>query len=154
MLWCEAPGCGGLFLIGREFLRRRNMRSASVMKASFILNVVLISIHEMQAMVWKEWRIFGFIDDTIGMNVFVCAHILLYIALFSAIVYAASKYGMVVSIVVSTFMPVHLVLHINAYHEGYFTDVLSFTVIISAAVVSAVQFSATVLCIRRGRNAG
>jgi hypothetical protein len=130
------------------------MRAANVMKAAFILNVVLISIHEMQAMFWKEWRLFGFTDDTFGMNVFVFAHIPLYIALFSAIVYTSSKYGKVVSIVVSVFMPVHLVMHMNAYHKGYFTDVLSFTVIVAAAAVSAVQLPATILCVRRRGNAG
>jgi len=100
-------------------------------------------------MIWKEWRLFGFTDDIIGMNVFVFAHIPLYIALISALMYADSKYGRIVSIAVSVFMPVHLILHIRAYQEGYFTDILSFTVITASAAVSVAQLTATVLCVRR-----
>jgi hypothetical protein len=44
---------------------KNKMQKKELVKYSFILNFVFLILHEMDAIFWKEWRIFGIKDDFI-----------------------------------------------------------------------------------------
>ena len=79
----------------------------------FFIGLSFLIAHEMDAIRCKEWRIlpgFSLFSDTVGQNVFVFAHIPLFILVFYQLAYISDISGFVKGF--DIFMIVHIVLHL------------------------------------------
>ena len=112
-------------------------------KSTFVLNAVLLTLHEMDAVYWKEWRIFGIHDDQLGRKAFLLAHIAIFLLIFSALIHVDQPFGRIVSLILGSFLIVHFFLHLGAYSLGLFSEPLSAGIITAMLVVSVVQLVAT-----------
>jgi hypothetical protein len=73
-----------------------------LLKIVFAINIVLLILHEMDAIYWKEWRIFGIDDDHQGRNGFLLVHIPLFMVLLFALIYSDTTFGQIVSLLNET----------------------------------------------------
>ncbi|HNX60778.1 MAG TPA: hypothetical protein PKK43_16870, partial [Spirochaetota bacterium] len=102
-----------------EFLRRtERVLAGSVFS--------LLILHEMDAVCWKEWRLFGIGDDSIGRMIFISVHLPMVMFLFAAYSSFQKRWAYLFSRGLAVFILIHFLLHVWAYNEGYFTDVFSF----------------------------
>ncbi|NET32033.1 MAG: hypothetical protein F6K19_08520 [Cyanothece sp. SIO1E1] len=107
----------------------------------FFVGLAFITMHEMDAIRCKEWRIFpglSLLSDYWGMIVFQLAHIPLFIWVFSAI-YQGQE-GFIKNF--DLFLVVHLILHIIFlwHKKNEFKDWISWTIIIGAAVFGLIDY--------------
>lgn len=117
----------------------------TLLKIVFAINIVLLILHEMDAIYWKEWRILlGTDDDHKGRIVFLLAHIPLLLILLFAMMYTDTTFGQITSLVLGTFLTVHYFLHRKALSQGLFDEKVSFGIISSMLVVSIAQVIATI----------
>jgi hypothetical protein len=117
----------------------------TLLKIVFAINIVLLILHEMDAVHWREWRIlFGIEDDNKGRNVFLLAHIPLFMILLFALIYSDITFGRIVSLLTGLFLMVHYFLHRKALQQGLFNEKISFGVISAMLVVSIFQVIITV----------
>ncbi|HMA93802.1 MAG TPA: DUF6713 family protein [Polyangiaceae bacterium] len=119
------------------------MNTQTIATYAFFANFSALTLHEMNAITWKEWRVFGITDDVFGERVFILAHFPLYFLLLSLCTRQEARTGRFVSMAVSTFLIFHLLLHHSARAEGYFTDAFGFGLIVLLAVTALIQLSAT-----------
>jgi hypothetical protein len=108
-------------------------------------------MHEMDAIFWKEWRIFGFSEDLSGRQIFVLAHLPLCFIILYALANLNSKFGKVVSMLLSSFLILHFFLHFKALSENYFTEIISFGIISLILIVSIVQLVSTLMSLKQNR---
>ena len=121
------------------------MRILYLMRVSFALAVSLLILHEMDAVYWKEWQLFGLSDDFSGRNIFVLVHLPAYI--FQSL---HKKWAIRVSQIISLFLIVHFVLHLNAFKtENVFTETVSFGIISMMVPVAFVFLVSSWLYLRR-----
>lgn len=99
----------------------------------------LLVLHEMDAVHWKEWRLFGIGDDSIGRMIFIAVHLPMLIFLFIAYSSYRQRWAYMFCRGLAMFLIVHFMLHIWAFSEGYFTDVFSFG-LISVMVPASAAF--------------
>jgi hypothetical protein len=111
----------------------------------FTANFILLMLHEMDAVFWKEWRKFGIKNDDIGRNVFVLAHIPIYLFLLTGLFYSDFIYGRIVSILLSVFLIFHFGLHLKFYSQNYFKENISFGIISAMLVISVFQGAITLI---------
>lgn len=111
---------------------------------SFLLNLGLLLLHELDAVFWQEWRLFGFTDDEFGRKLFILVHLPLFVFLLSGLLNLESRFGKLVSLVLSSFLVVHLFLHASSLGQGRFHGLFSSGIILAMFVVSVVQSGATV----------
>ncbi len=111
------------------------------------INFVLLTLHEMDAVHWKEWRLFGIKDDAAGRVVFILAHVPLYLLLLGSLVYLDTLFGRIASIAMGAFLVVHFFLHRAKFAAEYFRELFSSAVIIVMAVASVFQLVITSLLI-------
>lgn len=120
------------------------MHKLRILHFSFILNLGLLLLHEMDAVFWQEWRLFGLTDDEFGRKLFILVHLPLFVFLLVGILNLGSRFGKVVSLVFSSFLVVHLFLHASPIGQGQFHGLFSSGIILAMFLVSVVQAGATV----------
>lgn len=111
---------------------------------SFLLNLGLLLLHELDAVFWQEWRLFGLTDDEFGRKLFILVHLPLFVFLLAGLLNLGSRFGKLVSLVLSSFLVVHLFLHASPVGQGRFQGVFSSGIILAMFLVSVVQAGATV----------
>lgn len=116
-----------------------------MLKIVFTVNIILLILHEMDAIYWKEWRIFGVVDDLTGRNGFLFIHIPLFMILLFTLIYSDAAFGWVVSLFISSFLIVHYFLHRAALAQGLFDEKASFGIISAMLIVSIFQITVTVI---------
>ncbi len=109
--------------------------------AYFFVGLAFITMHEMDAIRCKEWRIFpglSLLNDYWGMVVFQLAHIPLFIWVFSAIYQGHESFIRNFDL----FLVVHLILHILFlwHKKNEFKDWISWSIIIGAAVFGLLDY--------------
>lgn len=124
------------------------MTREGIAKHTVFANFAALAIHEMNAISWREWRLFGFTDDRVGEIVFTGVHFPIYFILLATCTRLSTKLGQYVSLTLSTFLVVHLFLHWDARSEGYFTDTFGFGVVVLVAATALAQLLATVTVMR------
>ncbi|GAB4418165.1 MAG: hypothetical protein OHK0039_29340 [Bacteroidia bacterium] len=110
----------------------------------FYLGLSFILLHEMDAVRCREWRIFpglSLLGERPGFIVFILAHIPLFFWLLYALLSPGDKTALIHGL--DTFFVVHLGLHlVFLWHKNNaFTDWLSWTFIVGAALGGAGQTS-------------
>jgi hypothetical protein len=123
----------------------RTMNILDIRQYVFILNFSLLLLHEMDAIHWKEWRLFGFNEDTRGLQIFVAAHLPLYALFLVSLLKPDTTFGRTTSFVFSAFLVIHFFLHLKALPLKIFNNLFSFGIISCIAVVSVAQFILTAL---------
>ena len=113
------------------------------MNILFLLGVVFIIIHEMDAIRCHEWRIFpglSILSDRIGMIVFILLHIPLFYWFFSAFESMIQNQGNL-RIGFDVFLIFHMMLHILylKHKKNEFKDWISWTFIIGAGLCGVVD---------------
>jgi hypothetical protein len=118
----------------------------TLLKIIFAINLVLLILHEMDAIHWKEWRIlFGIDDDNKGRHIFLLAHIPFFMILLFALMYSDTPFGQVTSLIVGLFLIAHYFLHRKALSsQRLFDEKVSFGVISAMLVVSIFQVITTI----------
>jgi hypothetical protein len=129
------------------------MNAQSLARYAFFANFATLTLHEMNAITWKEWRIFGIMDDASGERIFILAHFPLYAALLSLCTRLDTRIGKVVSTATSAFLVLHLLLHYNARSRGYFTDRFGFGLVVVLAATALAQLLGTLAVIREAGRA-
>ena len=107
----------------------------------FVFLLVLLLIHEMDAVRAKEWNMFIILkdmDDELAYRIFTLAHIPLYLAVILIMVLANSVATLVLMYVVDVFLVAHAVLHFcfRKKSANGFTSVLSKAIIYSMGVLA------------------
>lgn len=103
----------------------------------FYLGLSLLTMHEMDAMRCREWRIFpglSLLSDKLGQIIFIFTHIPLFFFIFWQLTHSPNIEGFIEGF--SIFMLVHLALHILflKHKNNEFKDWISWTIIISAGL--------------------
>ncbi len=122
------------------------MSMTTLLRCVYIVELSFVLMHEMDAVHWKEWRIFGFKDDEAGLKIFVAAHLPLYLLLLVSLLEIGSLFGTIVSISVSAFLIVHFYLHLKALSVGLFKTVFSFGIVSCIGLLAIGQLILAVLC--------
>lgn len=123
----------------------------SAVEIAYSANFILLSLHEMDAIFWREWELLlGITDPAVGLPVFVLAHIPLYAVLFYGLLRVESVFGARLSAIFGALMLVHFVAHaiVLAVTGTFMHSALSFTILIGTALVSPVQIWLTLRLIR------
>lgn len=107
----------------------------------FFLGIAFISMHEMDAIRCKEWRIFpglSLLNDYWGMIVFQLAHIPLFVWVFRAIYQQNEDFILGFDL----FLLVHLFLHILflSHQKNEFKDWISWSIIMGAALCGMLDY--------------
>jgi hypothetical protein len=116
---------------------------ASLAKGAFVLNAVFLTLHEMDAVYWKEWRLFGIRDDELGRSIFLSAHVPIFLLIFAALIHVDRRFGRIISLILGSFLIVHFFLHLGAYSQGWFNQPLSAGIIAAMLLISVVQVVST-----------
>lgn len=108
----------------------------------FFVGLALISMHEMDAIRCREWRIFpglSLLDDRTGFLVFMIAHVPLFSAVFWFTVHGTAQRSF--SVGFDIFLLVHLVAHLLflKHKRNEFRDWLSWSIIIGAGICGFVD---------------
>jgi hypothetical protein len=103
----------------------------------FFAGLIFISIHEMDAIRCKEWRIFpglSFLNDDLGFKVFMLAHIPLYILIYWKIINYESRESFIHGL--SIFFIIHIGLHLLflLHKKNEFKDWISWLLIVGAGL--------------------
>lgn len=101
----------------------------------YALGVTLILMHEMDAMRYREWRIFpltSFLPDRVGMITFVLLHLPLFYYLFIPEIYTNESFHFSFSIFLIVQLGLHLLFLMHPKNE--FKDGLSWGIIVLAAL--------------------
>lgn len=103
----------------------------------FFIGLSFLTIHEMDAIRCREWRIFpglSLLSDRVGHIVFVFAHVPIFFILFWQLKFGNNLAGFVKSF--DVFMVVHLGLHVLflRHKNNEFKDWISWTIIIAAGL--------------------
>lgn len=121
------------------------MKSSQLANYAFFSNFSALTLHEMNAVTWKEWRVFGIVDDVLGERLFILVHFPLYFSLLSICTKTNAPIGRAVSIGLSAFLILHLCMHYAARKAGYFTDAFGFGLIGFVAVTAVIQLITTLM---------
>ncbi len=113
--------------------------------AFFYLGLSLIMMHEMDAIRCREWRIFpglSFLNDHLGFNVFMLAHVPLYYYVFSSL-QGENKESFMYGF--SVFLVIHFGLHVLflMHKKNAFTDWISWTIIGGAGACGLLEILLT-----------
>lgn len=105
----------------------------------FYLGLVLIVLHEMDAMRCHEWRIFpglSRMNERAGFLFFMMLHIPLYLVVFSSLDSPEFRKGF------DIFLMIHFGLHLLflRHSKNEFKDWLSWTIIVGAALFGAADY--------------
>jgi hypothetical protein len=109
----------------------------------FYLGLSLLTMHEMDAMRCREWRIFpglSLLSDKLGQVVFVFAHIPSFYFIYWQLTHSQDVEYFVKGL--NIFMMVHLGLHMLflKHKNNEFKDWISWTIIIGAGLCGLVDF--------------
>lgn len=109
----------------------------------FLLGLSFITIHEMDAIRCKEWRIFpglSMLNDKLGHVLFVFAHIPLFFFIYWQFSHTENKEAFIKGF--DIFMIVHLFLHVLflKHNNNQFKDWISWSIIIGAAICGLLDF--------------
>ena len=118
---------------------RQNIMTGHII---FYLGLSLLTMHEMDAIRCREWRIFpglSFLSDKLGHIVFVFAHIPLFFFIFWRLTHSQDIDAFIKGF--NIFMIVHLVLHILflKHKKNEFKDWISWTIIIGAGLCGLID---------------
>ncbi len=127
------------------------MLKAEILPWAYMLNAVAFILHEMDAVFWKEWELFGIASEYLGLIVFILAHVPLFLVVFYGMMNLGKKSGLAISLVMGVFGMVHFVLH-AAIGRDYFVTPFSSGLVNAVFVISAVQLYFTVRRIKESRN--
>ena len=108
----------------------------------FYLGLSLLTMHEMDAIRCREWRIFpilSLLSEKVGHIVFVFAHIPLFFIIFWQLTNSSNIEGFIKGF--NMFMIVHLGLHILflKHKNNEFKDWISWTIIIGAGLCGLID---------------
>ena len=103
----------------------------------FYLGISLLTIHEMDAMRCREWRIFpglSMLSDKIGQTIFIFLHIPLFFFIYWKLNHAQDIEAFIKGF--NIFMTIHLGLHILflKHKNNEFKDWISWTIIAGAGL--------------------
>lgn len=115
----------------------------NILLYAYMLNTVAFILHEMDAVFWKEWELFGIQSEYAGLVIFIMAHIVVYLTVFHGMLNLGNKTGLGISLVMSLFGMVHFILH-SAIGENYFVTYFSSGIINVIFVLSSVQLYYTI----------
>ena len=111
----------------------------------YILNSVLLIVHEIDSAYWQEWKLFRLPG---GLTFFLCLHIpLAFIVLYGLLlVYQAALAGLIISLVLALAGIFAFAIHTFFIKRGHqeFKVPVSMAVLILTLVFSVVQLAATV----------
>ncbi len=124
-------------------------KTKALLKYSFILNFIFLTLHEMDAIFWNEWRLFGFTDDVVGKQIFIIAHLPLFFIIILGIVKLETKFGKFTSLIFSSFLIFHFFLHYSALVEKYFNNAFSFGIISCILLLSLIQLISTIVTFKK-----
>jgi hypothetical protein len=123
----------------------------NILLYAYMLNTVAFILHEMDAVFWKEWELFGIRSEYAGLVVFILAHIVLYLTVLHGMLNLGNKTGLGISLVMGLFGMAHFILH-SAIGENYFVTNFSSGIINVIFVLSSVQFYFTVRRLKDMKN--
>lgn len=108
----------------------------------FLLGITFLSMHEMDAIRCREWRIFpglSMLSDKLGHIIFVFAHIPLFFFIFWQLTHSQDIEAFIKGF--NIFMIVHLGLHILflKHKNNEFKDWMSWTIIIGAGLCGLID---------------
>lgn len=108
----------------------------------FLLGIVMIFLHELDAMRCREWRIFpglSLLNDRIAMPLFVFAHIPLmyWILLETDLANQQFRVGFNIFLIIHFFLHLLFLLH----KKNEFKDWISWSIIVAAAICGLVDLS-------------
>lgn len=111
----------------------------------FYLGLSLLTMHEMDAIRCREWRIFpglSLLSDKLGHIIFVFAHIPLYFFIFTRLTLSQDIDTFIKGF--NIFMIVHLGLHILflKHKNNEFRDLISWSIIIGAGLCGLIDLIA------------
>ena len=118
---------------------------------AYLLNLVVLILHEIDGAYWREWRFFGAfgrsLSDTTGLSVYLWSHVPIFVLLLYGLVSLDALSGRIISILFSGFMICHFFLHgvfKKKGHEGF--EPLSSRLIFAGSLAfSALQLTVTVI---------
>jgi len=105
-------------------------------------------LHEMDAVYWKEWELFGITRDYPGLMVFILAHVLILPAVFWGMANLHRRQGLMISLVMACFGMAHFFLH-AVLGKGYFVTGFSSGIINAIFIVSAAQLYLTIKLLKQ-----
>ena len=108
----------------------------------FYLGLSFLTIHEMDAVRCKEWRIFpglSFLSDELGFKVFIAAHVPLYGLLFWSLMETGNREALITGL--DIFFIIHVGLHLLfLFHKkNEFKDWISWSIISGAGLFGVVD---------------
>jgi len=108
----------------------------------FYLGISLLTVHEMDAIRCKEWRMFpglSMLSDKLGHIVFVFAHIPLFIIIYWQLTHSQNIESFIKGF--SIFMIVHLGLHmlLLKHKNNEFKDWISWTIIVGTGLCGLID---------------
>jgi surface polysaccharide O-acyltransferase-like enzyme len=110
---------------------------------AYMANTTAFILHEMDAVYWKEWELFGITRDYPGLMVFILVHAVLWPVLFYGMVNLKKRAGLAISLIMGLFGMGHWFLH-ALIGRGYFITDFSMAIINAIFVISAPQLYLTV----------
>lgn len=120
-----------------------------VLPGAFAVNLGFLLLHEMDAVFWQEWRLFGITDDVLGRELFLVVHLPLFVFLLFGFLKLEERFGKVVSLALSSFLIVHFFLHAGPLGQGRFHGAFSTGIIVANLLSSVVQWMTTVALLVR-----
>jgi hypothetical protein len=118
-------------------------------KMSFCIICALLLLHEMDAVYWNEWRLFGLSSDYPGRVIFIAVHFPLIAFLFYVTTNFEKRWACITGRFLALFLIVHFFLHVRVFRDGYFADPISFGVISIMVPFSIVYIVVSILRVRR-----
>lgn len=123
----------------------------TLLERLYIVNFILLSLHEMDAIHWREWELLlGIYNPAVGLPVFILAHIPLYGLLLFGLLRLDSLFGRRLSLVFSGLLIVHFAAHaiVLAVTGTFMHSALSAGILIGTALAAPAQFLVTMRSIR------
>ena len=121
-------------------------RLTTIRNLVFYLGLAFLLTHELDAMPNHEWRVLpltSFLSDSVGMNVFVLAHIPIFAVVIGCVASLNLRTRAVAQNAASAFLVIHAGLHFafSRHAEYQFESLLSSVLIYGAALLGVLYFA-------------
>jgi hypothetical protein len=111
----------------------------------YLLNCILLIVHEMDSAYWKEWELFGMKGDIGG---FLLIHIpLLFLLLYGLVLNFQGKLaGLIISLIVGVSGIFAFFIHMYFIRKGRkeFNTIVSKSILFSTLIISIIQIGITI----------
>lgn len=125
------------------------MHIQNILTFIFAINISLLFIHEMEAIRYKEWRMFIILkdmDDNKAYQIFLLAHIPLYVLILFILFLPIKKIGFYIT---DVFLILHLIIHIFfiKHKNNKLNNFLSINIIILMGLLSILHLLGILLLV-------